>query len=327
MERFEPRKFILRKSQALRSQSGEGKVLVAVSGGLKSLVCFEIARNAKIREQDQVIPFMIDTGLLRAEIDKDNNIIQTEIKQTEEYFRKRYNITLERWDEQEKFLTALKGVVLPDEKRKIFRDVFYKILSQAMRSYSADIIVQGTTLSEIIETQKGIKIHFNVLHEAGINPQLYGVQIFEPLKELTRTRVKMLARSLSIPQKYIQAQPFPGPGFAVRITGEVTRERIEKIRKATYIVESEISSARIFQYFPVLLVDRVTGIHNDTSVTGDIIAIRIVETSKDSLGAKPYRMPWPKIEKITKRILNEVPGVVRVLYDVTPKPPGTIEFA
>ncbi len=136
----------------------------------------------------------------------------------------------------------------------------------------------------------------------------------------------MVARTLLIPQKYLYCQPFPGPGFAIRITGEITRERIEKIRKATGIVESELSNPKIFQCFPVLLTDRVTGIHNDTGTVGEIIALRIVEISKDSLEARPSKIPWGKIEKITKRLLNEIPGVTRVLYDVTPKPPGTIEF-
>ncbi|MGB9643468.1 MAG: GMP synthase, partial [Candidatus Ratteibacteria bacterium] len=110
-------------------------------------------------------------------------------KQIEEYFRKKYNIELQRWDKQNEFISALKGIVSPEEKRTTFRDVFYRIMSQAMRSYAADVLVQGTILSDIIETQKGIKTHFNVLHEAGINPANYGLNLFEPLKELTKSRV------------------------------------------------------------------------------------------------------------------------------------------
>lgn len=326
MEKFEPKKFISKKIQELRTQSGERKILVAVSGGLKSLVCFEIARNAKIKDQSQVIPLMIDTGMLRATVDKNHNITQTEVKQTEVYFKKRYDLNLDVWDEGERFLAALKGIVDPVEKRKVFSDTFYRIMSQALRSYSADVLVVGTTISDIIETQKGIKIHFNVLHEAGINPMMYGLQVSEPLKELTRTRVKMIAKILGIPKKYLSTQPFPGPGFAIRIIGEVTREKIEKIRMATNIVESELKNPRLSQCFPVLLADKVIGIQNDTGFIGDTIALRIVETSKDSLEAKPYKLSWVKIEKIVRRIINEVPGVVRVVYDVTPKPPGTIEF-
>lgn len=316
MERFEPKKFITKKIQAFRSLSSGKKTIVAISGGIDSLVCFEIIKNASKNQENQVIPLIIDTGFLR----------ENEIKKTQEYFQKQYNIELQKWERKDEFFNALRGIISPEEKRKIFREIFYKNISQAMRSYSADILVQGTTLVDIIETQNGIKIHFNVLHEAGINPQNYGLTLFEPLKELTKNRVRMVAKSLGIPKKFLLMQPFPGPGFAIRITGEVTYERVEKIRKATVIVESELNSPKIFQAFPVLLVDKVTGIQNDSGTTGDVIAIRIVETTKDALNAKVYKLPWIKIEKITKRIINEVPGIIRVLYDVTPKPPGTIEF-
>ncbi|MCM8821293.1 MAG: phosphoadenosine phosphosulfate reductase family protein [Candidatus Omnitrophica bacterium] len=317
MERFEPKKFIAEKIRSFRAVTGDKRAIVAISGGIDSLVCFEIVRFAAKDQKNRIIPFILDTGLLR----------ENEIKEMQEYFQKKYGIELQKWDRQNEFFAALKGIVSPEQKRTIFRDVFYRTMSQAIRSYDADIVVQGTILPDIIETQKGIKTHFNVLNESGINPLNFGLRLFEPLKELTKTRVRMVAKSLAIPPKYLRLQPFPGPGFAIRITGEVTFERVEKIRKATVIVESELNSPKIFQGFPVLLTDRVTGIHNDSAVTGDTIAIRIVEVTKDSLLAKPYRVPWIKMEKITKRILNEVPGIVRVLYDVTPKPPGTIEFA
>ncbi len=317
MERFGPRKFISKKIQTFRSFADGKKILVAISGGIDSLVCFEIVLNAVKDQKDRIVPLILETGLLR----------ENEVRETQDHFNKKYRIELQKWDRQDEFLSALKGIILPEEKRKIFRDVFYRNMSQAMRSYSTDILVQGTILPDIIETQKGIKLHFNVLHESGVNPLNYGLGLFEPLKELTKARVRMVARSLGIHPRYLRIQPFPGPGFAIRISGEVTAERVKKIRKATTIVESELNSPKIFQGFPVLLVDKVTGIQNDTSVTGDIIAIRIVEVTKDSLLARPYRVPWLKIEKITKRILNEVPGIVRILYDVTPKPPGTIEFA
>ncbi len=315
MERFEPRKFIARKIQALRSFASGKRIIVAVSGGIDSIVCFELALAATTKSNEKPIPIILDTGLLRL----------NEVKETEEYFRKQYGIELQKWEVQDRFLSALKGIIIPEEKRKIFREVFYRTMGQALRSYSAEILVQGTILPNIIETQKEIKTHFNVLQEAGIDPQNYGIILFEPLKELTKTRVRMLARSLSIPPKFLRIQPFPGIGFAARITGEITIDRIEKIRLATSIVESELSSPKIFQGFPVLFVDRVTGIQNNVAAVGDVIAIRIVET-KDTLTAKSYRVPWVKIEKIAKRILSEVPGTVRVVYDVTPKPPGTIEF-
>jgi len=315
MERFEPRKFITKKAQTLHSFASEKGIIVAVSGGIDSIVCFEIALAATAKSNEKPIPLMLDTGLLRI----------NEVKETEKYFRKQYGIELQKWEVQDRFLLALKGISTPEEKRKTFREVFYKTMGQALRSYSAEVLVQGTILPDVIETQKGIKTHFNVLQEAGIDPQNYGILLFEPIKELTKIRIKMLARSFSIPPQLLKTQPFPGIGFAARITGEITVDRIEKIRAATSIVESELIDSKIFQCFPALFIDRVTGIQNDTAVIGDIIAIRAVE-SKDSLTAKPFNIPWAKIEKITKRILNEVPGIVRVVYDFTPKPPGTIEF-
>ncbi len=315
MERFDPRRFILKKSQALASFAKGQRIIVAISGGIDSIVCFEIALKASLQTKEKPIPLILDTGLLRL----------NDIKETEKYFKKQYNIELQKWEVQEKFLSSLQGIRNPQEKRIVFREVFYRTLGQALRSYSAEILVQGTILPDVIETQKEIKMHFNVLQEAGIDAQNYGIILFEPLKELTKNRVKMLARYLSMPSKIITLQPFPGMGFAARITGEITTERIEKIRIATSIVESEITGTKIFQCFPALLADKIPGIKNDTGSLGDIIAIRIVET-KDPLTAKIYRIPWPKLEKITTRILKEVPGITRVVYDVTPKPPGTIEF-
>ncbi len=316
MERFEPKKFILKKAGAFKSLLEGKRAIVAVSGGIDSLVCYEIVKKTPKIEENQIIPLMIDTGLMR----------ENEVKTTQELFQKRYNVELQKWDRQEDFFSALKGIVNPQEKRKVFRETFYKNISQAMRSYSAEILVQGTILSDVIETQKGIKIHFNVLYEAGINPLNYGFQVFEPLKELTKTRVRMLAKALTLPPKLLKMQPFPGPGFALRITGEVTEERVEKIRKATSIVESELTSPKLFQGFPVLLVDKVTGIQNESSIIGDIIVLRIVEASKDLLTAKSLKLPWQKIEKVAKKLLKEIPGVVRVLYDITEKPPATIEY-
>ncbi|MCM8763889.1 MAG: phosphoadenosine phosphosulfate reductase family protein, partial [Candidatus Omnitrophica bacterium] len=147
MEKFEPKKFISEKIKSLRASIGEKKAIVAVSGGIDSLVCFEISRLATKTKNSQIIPFILDTGLLR----------ENEVKKTQEYFQKRYGIELQMWDRQNEFFAALRGIISPEQKRAIFRDVFYRTMSQAVRSYDADILVQGTILPDIIETQKGIK--------------------------------------------------------------------------------------------------------------------------------------------------------------------------
>jgi GMP synthase (glutamine-hydrolysing) len=247
-----------------------------------------------------------------------------EAEEVREFFGKK-GINLEVWNVEDVFFEALKGKVDPEEKRKAFRDTFYKILSQAVRSYSVDFLVQGTIAADIIETQKGIKTQHNVLSQIGLIPLHYGLTIIEPLKELYKNQVRQVAKALGLPKKIYDRKPFPGPGLATRIIGEVTRDRVEKIRIATKIVEEELKEKNIFQSFPVLLSDKATGIVEGKRLLGDIIAIRAIK-SEDALTATPVKILWKRLFKIRDRILKEVPGVVKVLYDITPKPPSTIEY-
>jgi GMP synthase (glutamine-hydrolysing) len=311
MPKFNPKKFIKEKINELKKKIKDKKALVATSGGIDSTVC---AILTKMAIGDNLVVFFIDDGLMR----------YNEAEEVREFFGKK-GINLEVWNVEDVFFEALKGKVDPEEKRKAFRDTFYKILSQAVRSYSVDFLVQGTIAADIIETQKGIKTQHNVLSQIGLNPLHYGLTIIEPLKELYKNQVRQVAKALGLPKKIYDRKPFPGPGLATRIIGEVTRDRVEKIRIATKIVEEELKEKNIFQSFPVLLSDKATGIVEGKRLLGDIIAIRAIK-SEDALTATPVKILWKRLFKIRDRILKEVPGVVKVLYDITPKPPSTIEY-
>jgi len=310
--RLSPTKFIKEKVEEIRKTVVEGKrALVAVSGGVDSVVASFISYRAI---PENLVVLFLDDGLMR----------ENEGKQINEFFARK-KIELQIWDVQRNFFDALKEKVDPEEKRKAFRDVFYKTLGQALKSYSCEFLIQGTIAADIVETQKGIKTQHNVLSQIGINPAFYGLQIIEPLRELYKPQVRRLAKMLGMPKKIYDRKPFPGPGLATRVIGEVTPERVEKVRMATSIVEKELTSSKIFQVLAVLLNDKATGMLEGKRHFGDIIAVRAVE-SKDALTARPYKITWSKLEKVRDRILKEVPGVVKVMYDVTSKPPSTIEY-
>ncbi|HOL66446.1 MAG TPA: ATP-binding protein [bacterium] len=303
--------FIKEKTEELKQAIKDGRALCAVSGGVDSMVAACLAQRAV---GENAIVLFLDNGLMRA----------NEASEVAESLKKQ-KIDLQVWDVQKNFFEALKGIVDPEDKRKAFRDIFYKTLGQAVRSYSADFLIQGTIAADIVETQKGIKTQHNVLAQIGVNPALFGLSILEPLKTLFKDDVRKLAKALGLPQKVYNRKPFPGPGLATRIIGEVTPERVEKIRLATSIVEETITGESIFQVFPVLLNDRATGIVSEKRVLGEIIALRAVE-SKDAMKASPCKIPWPKLEKVRDRLLKSIPGLVKVVYDITPKPPSTIEY-
>lgn len=310
MTKFDARKFIREKPKSIKSIVKEDKVLVSVSEGVDSAVCAILDYNA-IKEN--AVFLYLNTGLGRS--DKPDVL--------NKFFRK-YNIELQVWDVNDKFFQALKGKTISEEKIEIYRDVFYKTISQATKSYSAEYVIQGTILSDIIEFQKGIKTFYNVFQE-DVNPQIYGLKIIEPLKELYKNQVYSVGKVLKIHSKIINAFPFPFTGFTTRIGGEITPERVEKIRALSSIVEEEFKSSKIYQAFPVLLGEKAGGIINDKKTTGDVVVIRAVET-KNVISARPYNPTYPKMEKIQKRIIREVHGVVKVLFDMTPKPPSDIEF-
>lgn len=311
-QHFSVTKFISEKTEELQKKIGsDKKTLIATSGGVDSMTCAMLAKKAIGKN---FIVLFLDDGLMR----------EGESEEIRKFFES-IKLELQVWDVKDQFFAGLKGKTDPEEKRIVFRDLFYKTLGQAVRSYSVDFLIQGTIAADIAETQKGIKTQHNVLSQIGLNPVNFGLKIIEPLKELYKHQVREVAKKLGLPARFADRKPFPGPGLATRIIGEVVPERVEKIRAVTKIVESTITGASIFQVLAVLLNDKATGIINGKRLYGDIIAIRAVE-SKDALTAVPSKIPWTTLFKARDRIFAEVPGVVKVVYDITPKPPSTIEY-
>jgi GMP synthase (glutamine-hydrolysing) len=198
-------------------------------------------------------------------------------------------------------------------------------LCRTVRKYHGKWLIQGTIAADVIETKGRIKSQHNVLSQIGINPKRYGLSIIEPLVKLYKPDVRRLGKALGLPKGICERMPFPGPGLATRVVGEVTPARVQIVRRATAIVERETKKLRPFQAFAVLLNDRATGIRRGRRVFGNIIVIRSVE-SKNAMTARPTKIPYKILARIQKRIVSEIPEVTKVLYDISPKPPSTIEY-
>jgi GMP synthase (glutamine-hydrolysing) len=308
---FEPEKFIQKQVQEVRERIGAGKAVIAVSGGVDSTVCAVLTHRAV---GDRLVAAFIDDGLMR----------EGEAEQVMKFFEAR-NMNARRVDAADEFFAALKGIVDPEEKRKAFRNTFYSVLARVVREENADCLVQGTIAADVAETVKGIKTQHNILEQIGIDPGSYGLTIVEPLREIYKPEVREVARSFGVPQEFSERPPFPGPGLATRVLGEVTPERVEIERRATKIVEEETSDVESFQSMAVLMNDRATGIRGGKRAYGYIIVVRLVK-SKDAITAEAVNVPWTVLKRIDKRITSEIPEVVHVLYSLTDKPPATIEF-
>jgi GMP synthase (glutamine-hydrolysing) len=235
-------------------------------------------------------------------------------------------IKVEIINAQTEFFASLEGKLDPEEKRKAFRHTFYSVFGRAVRESQARFLIQGTIKADIIETKGGVKTQHNILEQIGIDPDKgYGFKVIEPLRDLFKDEVRKVAKAAGLPQEIYARMPFPGPGLATRVVGEVTPQRVAVVRKATVIVEEEIARLKPFQAFAVLLNDQGTGIEKGKRKFGNIIIIRSVE-SKDALKAGVTKVPWTVLTKITKRITKEIPQVTRVAYELTAKPPATIEY-
>jgi len=297
----------------MRRKVGEGKVIGALSGGVDSSVCTVLAHKA-VGKRLKVV--FIDDGLMR----------QGEPQQVKHNFA-RLGIKVEIIDAKAQFFRALKGITDPEKKRKAFRDCFYKTLGKAVRASKAQFLLQGTIKADIIETQKGVKTQHNILEQIGIDPKKgYGFHTLEPVKSLFKPGVRAVGKTLGMPRQMYQRMPFPGPGLATRTMGLVTPERVEVVRQACRIVEEETAGVRLFQAFAVLLADQATGVTKDgRRVMGHTVAVRCVD-SKNAIKAKATMLPWARLRRIQRRIISEIPSVTKVLYDLTPKPPSTIEY-
>jgi len=308
--------FVEQSIEKIKEQiPGSNKAICATSGGVDSMVCAVLGHKA-IGDRLNVV--FIDDGLMRS-YDQDTvvNVLGG------------LGISAQALDYKERFFEALKGIEDPEEKRKAFRDTFYKVFGEVVKESSASVLMQGTIAADILETTGGVKSQHNVLEQIGINPEEgYGYKVVEPLKELFKPDVREVAVEVGLPEEASQRMPFPGPGLATRCVGEVTPTRIETLRNATTIVEEEFKNARLspFQAFAVLLKDRATGITEEKQRTfGNIIVVRSVESS-DAVTARVTEVPPEVLKKIQSRLTTEIPEVTRVLFDLTPKPPATIEY-
>jgi len=308
---FNAKGFIENSLKEIRKTVGESRVISACSGGVDSTVTTALVQKAV---GDSLVAVFIDDGLRREGEPK--FVIET---------LKSLAIRNKCVDAKSGFFEVFKGKTDAEEKRKAFRDKFYKTLGKVAKEEKIMFIAQGTIRADVIETVQGIKSQHNVLEQIGIDPEVYGYKILEPLKELFKPDVRKVARELGLPKEVSERMPFPGPALSLRVLGEVTPERVAVVRKATEIVEEETRKLGSFQNFAVLHNDKATGIKAGKRVYGNIITIRIVD-SEDAVTAKARHVPYEILMCISERITSEIPSVVRCLYDITHKPPSTIEF-
>ncbi len=307
---FDAAKFVEEAVERIREEV-KGKAIIAVSGGVDSTV---VAKIGSMAIGKQLIAVHVDTGLLR----------KGESDEVERLFRE-MELNFIRVDAKKEFLDALAGVVDPEKKRKIIGEKFIEIFEREAEKHGAKYLLQGTIAPDWIESGGGLRDTIKSHHNVGGLPEKMNIKIVEPLRDLYKDEVRKVARYLKI--NVAEKQPFPGPGLAIRIIGEVTEERLEIVREACAIVEEEIekSNEKPWQYFAVLLPLKTVGVHGDRRAYGYTIAIRSVD-SIDAMTASFSKLPWELLEKISIRITNEIKGINRVVYDITNKPPGTIEW-
>jgi GMP synthase (glutamine-hydrolysing) len=306
------KKFIDEQINDIKKTVGKEKAINALSGGVDSSVVTVLGHRAL---GDQLRTVFIDNALMR----------KGEPQRVVEAFAS-LGITVELVDAKEEFLGALAGLTDPEEKRQAVTDTFYsKVFGRLVKQSGAKFLLHGTILTDIEETVDGIKRQHNILTQLGIDTEkTYGYSVLEPLKTLRKDDVREAARLVGLPDEISQRIPFPGPALATRIVGEVTADRLETVSAATAIVEEELADSGAFQYLAVLLSDRATGIRNKKREFGRIIVVRCIE-STDARTATVTRLPWDKLNRISERI-TQIKGVNRCLYDLTPKPPATIEY-
>lgn len=308
-------KFIEQKIKEIKEAVGDNIAINALSGGVDSSVVAILAHKAL---GDNVKNIFLNTGMMR---ENEPETIQSSFE--------KLGIKVEIKDVSNRFFEALKGEEDGEKKRKIFRDTFYKVLGEAVKESRAKCLLQGTIKPDVEETKAGIKTQHNILSQIGIDPEKeYGFKTVEPLIDLVKWEVREVGKALGMPQTRFNTMPFLGPGLTGRVIGEVTPERVAIVRKANAIVEEEIMPLKPFQCLAVLFKDKAT-MKGDENAKGrnygNIIAIRCIE-SKDARTAEVTEVPYDILKKIVERITTEIPSVIKVVYDITPKPPSTIEY-
>ena len=306
------KKFVEEQIADIRQTVGGEMAITALSGGVDSSLVTVLGHHAL---GDQLISVFVDNALMR----------QDEPQHVVDLFAS-FDITVDLVDARDEFLSALEGLTDPEEKRKAVTDTFYsRVFSRLVKESGAKFLLHGTILTDIEETVAGIKRQHNILTQIGIDPEsTYGYKVIEPLETLRKDDVREVSKYLKLPDEISERIPFPGPALATRIVGEVTNERLDTIRAATTIVEQELADSGAFQYLAVLLTDRATGIRENRREFGQIIVVRCIE-SVDARTATVTQLPWEKLGRIAERIV-QIQGVNRCLYDLTPKPPATVEY-
>jgi len=313
---WKPSSLIDEKIREIRKKVGEGKAIIALSGGIDSSTSAAIAGRAL---GEKLTAVFVDHGFMR----------EGEPEFVKETFEK-LGVKVIVVDARERFFKKMKGIVDPEEKRRIIGREFIRVFEEIAKQIGAEHLIQGTIYPDRIESgfrkhSDKIKSHHNV---AGLPTKIEFKSIIEPLKDLYKDEVRKLAKTLGLPDVIVHRQPFPGPGLAVRIVGEVTPEKVELLRKADKIVTEEIEKSgldSLWQYFAVLTDTKSTGVKGDARAYGYVMAVRAVK-SREAMTASFTHLPYELLERISTRITNELPSVTRVVYDITHKPPATIEW-
>jgi GMP synthase (glutamine-hydrolysing) len=312
IEDLNPGEFIKEKVKEISCPVGEGLAINALSGGVDSSAVTMLGHKALGK---RLKTYFIENGLMRQ--DEPQRIVS---------LFKGLGVAVEIVDAKDKFFKALKGITGPEEKREAITQTFYKdVFGKLVKNSGAKYLLQGTILTDVDETVAGIKRQHNVFEQLGIDPKkVFGYKIIEPLVQLRKDGVRKIAEALGLPESVYNRMPFPGPALSARVIGEVTPKKLEIVRLATVITEKELADTPAFQYMAILHQDRVTGIRNGKRDFGLQIEIRCWD-SVDARMATPTKLSYDILNRLASRIVTEVPGVVSVTYNITSKPPSTME--
>jgi GMP synthase (glutamine-hydrolysing) len=315
-----PANVIERSVERIREQVGDAEAICALSGGVDSSVAALLVHKAI---GDRLACVFVDTGLLR----------EGEAEQVEDAFARHFHVPLVHVKAADRFLERLAGVTDPEEKRRRIGEEFIRVFEEVAREHTgagARFLVQGTLYPDVIESGSRIAATIKTHHNVGGLPEAMDLELVEPLRDLFKDEVRTVGAELGLPEEIVQRQPFPGPGLAVRVIGEVTAERLTTVRGADSILREEIRRAgldrELWQWYAALLAGvRSVGVMGDGRTYQHPVVIRTV-TSEDAMTADWARLPYEVLERVSSRIIREVPGVNRVVYDVSSKPPATIEW-